>query len=60
MSDINYTILSKEDEDNINHMTKIIILRGLVNPDCDWWEQSDKLTDKSGVNKFNELLNKYY
>ena len=44
--------LTKKEEDQINYMTKIIILRGLVDPNYDFWKESDKLSDKSGIKIF--------
>jgi len=49
----NKQILSSQEETKMNQMIKMIILRGLINPNCYWMNQSDKiLLDKSGVNTF--------
>ena len=43
-------------ENEMDNMVKVIIKRGLVAPDCHWWDESDKLPDKSGIKTFNKLL----
>ena len=52
-------VISPEEEETLNHMTKVIILRGLIDPNYNWWAQSDKLVDKSGILFFNHLVSKH-
>ena len=44
----------------INIMTNLVILRGLVSPSCFWYKISDLFfKDGSGINIYNKLKNKY-
>ena len=52
-------IINKQEKEKINKMTKIMILRGLVAPNCYWWDISDQQDDKSGILEYNKLVKRY-
>lgn len=45
--------------EQIDRLTTVVILRGLVAPNCRYWEVSDQLEDKSGVRLFEELVQEH-
>ena len=52
--------ISKTEEDEVNKMVSLIIKRGILAPNCDWWEVSSRtLKDASGVELYYRFKEKY-